>query len=211
MKEIHSGSATLERHMLILLSPFSWIPSEFTTLKFYWIDGVVQTKIPLTSTSNIGHSVDHTSITNALIETKVKMVVVWDDIDEEVGVLQVDKAAGEVKKASKYVEAMVAVYEAGVASEGMEIQAVQQYMSVKMKDNINYMFIFGIVFIKHQAQAKIQVKYIVGRFYCADCADGMNHTPPSTTCQEIQQDQYMHTRQPCILMGLIHKQWNQKP
>ena len=67
---------------------------------------------------------DHTSITNALIETKVKMVVVWDYIDEEVGVLEVDKAAGEVKKASKYVEAMVAVYEAGVASEGMEIQAV---------------------------------------------------------------------------------------
>ena len=82
MKGIHSVSTTLERKILILLSPFSWIPSGFTTLKFYWIGGVVYTTIPLPSTSNIGHSVNHTSSTNALIETKAKMLVVWDDTDE---------------------------------------------------------------------------------------------------------------------------------
>ena len=109
---------------MILLSPFSWIPSEFTTLKFYWIDGVVYTTIPLPSTSNIGNSVNHTSSTNFLIETKVKMLVMWDDTDEEVGAMEVEKATGEVVEASEDADSMVAVYEAGVASEDMEIQAV---------------------------------------------------------------------------------------
>ena len=67
---------------------------------------------------------DHTSITNALIETKVKMVVVRYDTYEEVGVVEVEKEAGEVMEASKYAESMVDVYEVGVASEDMEIQAV---------------------------------------------------------------------------------------
>ena len=61
----------------------------------------------------------HTIITNALIETKVKMLVMWDDTDEEVGAMEVEKATGEVMEASEDADSMVAVYEAGVASEDM--------------------------------------------------------------------------------------------
>ena len=123
--------------------------------------------------SNIGHYVDQTTSTNAMIKTKENMEVVAAETDKDAAFME--------ETAQKEDEGICVVNEA---------------VEVRTKGNRKALFIVVMLYIEHQTQGNNQRRYTVERYYCDDYLDGMKHTPQSATPQGMTWGQEIHRLQP---------------